>query len=95
MLILRLQSVGKKHQKIFRLVLQEKQNKLDGKAIANLGWWNPRLKKGDFNSEKINFYISHGAKLSDTAWNLLIKKGVLKGKKRAVNIAVSPNKKKK
>jgi small subunit ribosomal protein S16 len=86
MLILRLQPVGKKHQKVFRVVLQSKKDKLNGKAIANLGWWNPRLKKGDFESEKINFYIAQGAGISDTLWNLLIKNGVIKGKKRKINI---------
>ena len=93
MLILRLQPVGKIHQKIYRVVLQERKNKLSGKAIAILGWWNPRLKKGSFNAERINFYISNGSNMSNTLWNLLIKQKIIKGKKRKVSVSARKKKK--
>jgi small subunit ribosomal protein S16 len=91
MLVIRFQPVGKKHQKIFRIVLQEKRSKLQGKYIAKLGWWDPRRKIGEFDKERIEFYIKNGAQVSDSVWNLLIKKGVIKGKKRP--IAISKKKK--
>jgi small subunit ribosomal protein S16 len=91
MLVIRFQPVGKKHQKIFRIVLQEKRSKLQGKYIAKLGWWDPRRKIGEFDKERIEFYIKNGAQVSDSVWNLLIKKGVIKGKKRP--IAISSKKK--
>ncbi|GIW65850.1 MAG: hypothetical protein KatS3mg094_369 [Candidatus Parcubacteria bacterium] len=86
MLVIRFQPVGKKHQKIFRIVLQDKKSKLSGKIIEKLGWWDPRLKKGDFKADLIKFYISNGAQVSDSVWNLLIKKAIIKGKKRPISI---------
>ncbi|GIW66227.1 MAG: hypothetical protein KatS3mg095_0125 [Candidatus Parcubacteria bacterium] len=93
MLIIRFQPVGKKHQKIFRLVLQEKRSKLTGKIIEKLGWWDPRLKKGQFRDDLIKFYLNNGAQVSDSVWNLLIKKGIIKGKKKRINIKTIKNEK--
>ncbi len=77
MLVIRFQKIGKKNQKILRLVLQDKRWKLKGKAIKVLGWWNPYLKEGNFNSDLIKFYIQNGAQLSDTAKSILKKRGVI------------------
>jgi len=87
MLVIRFQPRGKKHQKVFWIVLQEKKSKLGGKIIKKLGWWDPRLKKGDFDKEMINFYIKNGAQISDSVWNLLIKKSIIKGKKRKISVS--------
>jgi ribosomal protein S16 len=73
MLIIRFQKIGKKNQKILRLVLQEKRWKLQGKVIKVLGWWNPYLKQGDFKKDLIEFYLKNGAKISETAKNILKK----------------------
>ncbi|MGC8981561.1 MAG: 30S ribosomal protein S16 [Minisyncoccia bacterium] len=89
MLVLRFQPIGKKKQKTFKIVLQEKRSKLKGKAIAYFGWWDPRLKKGEFDKEAILYYIENGAQVSDSLWNLLIKRGILKGKKRKIRIRKS------
>lgn len=86
MLVIRFQPVGKKHQKIFRIVLQEKRSKLNGKAIAYLGYWDPRLKKGEFDKESILYYVQNGAHVSDSVWNLLINQKILEGKKRPISI---------
>jgi small subunit ribosomal protein S16 len=86
MLVIRFQPVGKKKQKIFRIVLQEKRSKLSGKIIEKLGWWDPRLKKGEFKPDLIRFYIDNGAQVSDSVWNLLIKNQIIKGKKRKISI---------
>lgn len=71
MLVIRFQKIGKKNQKILRLVLQDKKWKLKGKAIKVLGWWNPYLKKGEFDAELIKFYLENGVKLSETAKSIL------------------------
>ena len=92
MLVIRFQPVGKKQQKTFRLVLQEKRSRLSGKAIAILGWWDPRLKKGGFDKEAINFYIQNGAQVSDSVWNLLVSQGIIKGKKRKISVKTAKNK---
>ncbi|MDT7868360.1 MAG: 30S ribosomal protein S16 [Candidatus Pacebacteria bacterium] len=77
MLVIRFQKIGKKNQKIFRLVLQDKRWKLNGKVIQVLGWWNPYLKKGEFKKDLIEFYLKNGAKLSETAKSILKKASVL------------------
>lgn len=77
MLIIRFQKIGKKNQKIMRLVLQEKRSKLQGKAIKVLGWWNPYLKKGEFDLEKIKFYLQNGAQISETAKSILKKQKII------------------
>ncbi|GIW67356.1 MAG: hypothetical protein KatS3mg096_224 [Candidatus Parcubacteria bacterium] len=73
MLIIRFQKIGKKNQKIMRLVLQDKRWKLRGRVIKVLGWWNPYLKQGNFDCDLIRFYLTNGAKLSETAKSLIKK----------------------
>lgn len=77
MLTIRFQKIGKKNQKVLRLVLQEKRSKLQGKVIKILGWWNPYLKQGNFDTEKIKFYLQNGAQISDTAKSILKKQKVI------------------
>lgn len=73
MLVIRFQKIGKKQQKIMRLVLQEKRSKLNGKVIKILGWWDPFLKKGNFDSDLIKFYLDNGSQISSTAKSILRK----------------------
>ncbi len=73
MLVIRFRKIGKKNQKILQLVLQEKRSKLRGKAIKILGWWNPYLKKGNFDLDLINFYLKNGAQISETARSIIKK----------------------
>ena len=77
MLVIRFQKVGKKNQKILRLVLQDKRWKLNGKVIKVLGWWNPYTKDGNFDKELINFYLQNGAQFSETAKSILKKQKIL------------------
>jgi len=77
MLTIRFQKIGKKNQKILRLVLQEKRSKLKGKVIKVLGWWNPYLKKGEFNNDLIRFYLQNGAQTSETAHSILKKQKII------------------
>jgi len=77
MLVIRFQKIGKKNQKILRLVLQDRRWKLNGKVIRVLGWWNPYLKQGEFNKDLIDFYLKNGAQLSETAKSILKKNKVI------------------
>lgn len=86
MLIIRFQRFGKKNQPFFKIVLTDKKNPPRGKHQQELGWWNPLKKEGNFKKEEIVKVISQGAQVSDSVWNLFIKKGVIKGKKRAIKI---------
>lgn len=86
MLVIRFRKIGKKNQKMLRLVLQDKRWPLSGKIIKKLGFYNPYTKEGHFDKQAIEFYIKNGAQVSDTAWNLLVEKGILSGPKRKINI---------
>jgi small subunit ribosomal protein S16 len=82
--MIRLQRVGRKHEPTFRLVLTDSKNgPKSGKYVEVLGSYDPRRenKLEQFNVEKIKYWMSKGAKLSDTVHNFLISKKVISGKK--------------
>lgn len=82
MLKIRLQRVGKKNEPSFRLVLTDSQNATrSGKFLEVLGFHDFRKDGTQFNGEKIKYWISKGAQLSDTVHNLLITNKVIEGKK--------------
>lgn len=83
MLALRLKRIGKKHQAAFRLVVGERRSKLKGDYTEDLGWYNPNLKKAEFKADRVKYWMSVGAKPSDTVHNLLIKYKVIEGAKVA------------
>lgn len=85
MLAIKLKRIGKKHQASFRVVVMEKRSKLQGRFIEDLGWANPRTDENKVNAERASYWMKVGAKPTDTAWNLLVKTGVVRGKKIAVH----------
>ena len=85
MLSLRLKPTGKKHQRGFRLVVDERRHKLQGKNIEDLGWYSPRTNTQELKTDRVLYWISKGAQASDTVHNLLVKIGALKSKKRPVH----------
>lgn len=89
MLSLRFQRVGKKHQPSFRLVVAEKRSKLNGPPVERLGFYDPLSKNYNLNKERINYWLSVGAKPTTSVHNLLVKAGILKGPKIKVKIRKS------
>lgn len=88
MMRLRFQRIGKKNQPKFRLVaIDSRFGPKSGRAKEILGWWDPIKKVGEFKNERINYWLSVGAQPTDTVWNLLVKKGIIKGTKRKINIS--------
>lgn len=65
--------VGKKGEAKYRLVVKEKRDKRDGKAVEILGWYQKEEKEGKkkFNKERIKYWLSVGAQPSDTVKKLL------------------------
>ncbi len=62
MLAIKLQGAGKKHQRSFRFVVQERRSKLVGKSIEDLGWYNPHTNKSEINKDRAAHWIKVGAK---------------------------------
>ncbi len=84
MLIIRLQRVGRKHEPTFRVVLVDsKRSAKSGQALEILGNHDARKAKTDnhLDADRIKYWISKGAQLSDTMRNLLITKKIITGKK--------------
>ncbi|MFH0890718.1 MAG: 30S ribosomal protein S16 [Candidatus Liptonbacteria bacterium] len=93
MLIIRLQRIGKKHQPSYRLVVAEKRSRLIARPTEDLGSYNPSGKKASFKKDRISYWLSIGAQTSTTAHNLLVKEGIISGKKRAIKMRKSSGKK--
>ena len=82
MLKIRFSRGGKKHQSFFRIVVNDiRRSPKSGYFLEKLGYYNPITKEKSINQERVNYWISKGAKLSDTVHNLLVKEGIIKGKK--------------
>ncbi|MFA5841916.1 MAG: 30S ribosomal protein S16 [Candidatus Paceibacterota bacterium] len=94
MLMIRLQRIGRTNSPHFRVVLTDKRNSpKSGKFLEILGSYG--AKKGDFkvNGERVKYWISQGAKVSDTMHNFLITHKVTTGKKINVLPSKHPIKK--
>ncbi len=84
MLSIRFQRVGRRNNASYRIVVAEKRQKTKGKCLEVLGYYNPYTKKASFKVERINYWLSKGAKLSGSVNNLLINNKIIKGKKQNV-----------
>lgn len=84
MLTIRLTRVGKKKQPSYRFIVSEKSRDPWGKALEILGMYNPLANPVvlKVDTERVNYWISKGAQLSDTVNNLFIDQGIVKGEKR-------------
>jgi len=87
--MIRFQRVGRRNDPAFRIVVAEKRSKPKGSGIESLGSYHPKTKQAILKAERILYWVSKGAQVSDTVWNLLVAKGVAKGKKRSIAAAAS------
>jgi small subunit ribosomal protein S16 len=85
MLKIRFFRTGRKKQPFYKIVVTDKNNPpASGRYVEDVGYYNPLTKESEIKSEKISFWMGKGAQLSDVVKNLLIKKGIIKGKKENV-----------
>lgn len=91
MLKIRLKRVGKKHEPVFRLVLTDSKNSSkSGRFLEMLGNYDARREnKAEIKNERVKYWVSQGAQLSNTVHNVLIENKIIEGKK----INVLPKKK--
>lgn len=84
MLVIRLTRTGKAHDPHYRIVVQEKRSKLNGKSIDIIGHYHPAHsnKQLVIDQDKARSWIAKGAQSSDTVTNLLVKVGVLDESKK-------------
>ena len=81
MLVIRLQRVGKKNKASFRIVLQDKKWKPQGKALELFGFYDPHSKERKVQEERVKFWIAKGAQVSPTLHNMFVDMNILSGEK--------------
>ena len=90
MLKIRLQRIGRKNDPAFRAVLTDSKNSTkSGRFLEILGTYNPKIGEKKLDGEKIKYWMSKGAKCSDTMHNFLVHEKIIDAKK----INVLPKKK--
>ena len=75
MLSIRMTRVGSKKKPFFRVVVNEGRSALQSRFVENLGTYNPRVKpaKVELNRERLQYWLTKGAKASDSVRTLLAK----------------------
>ncbi len=82
MLTIRLTRKGKKNQPFFRVVVIDKRSSSKGgRAVEVLGYVDPLTKRKNLKKERILYWLSKGAKPSDTIHNLLVSEKIIDAKK--------------
>ena len=82
MLKIRFLRRGKKKQPFYKIVVTDKRKPPKGGNFKEqVGFYNPLTKEKAVKKDRIEYWISKGAQLSDTVHNLLVKEGVIKKSK--------------
>lgn len=86
MLVIRFFRTGKKNQPSFKIVVTDKRNPpRGGRFVEQVGFYNPLIKEKVLQKERVKYWLSQGAKPSDTVHNMLVKEGILEGAKIPVH----------
>jgi|SRR6185369_8325009 len=83
MLAIRLNRTGKRNRAHFRVAVQEHTKAPGKRHIEIVGSYDPHKKTTLLNKERIMYWISKGAQVSDAVHNMLVREGVIEGKKVA------------
>jgi small subunit ribosomal protein S16 len=78
-LMIRLARFGARKKPTYRVVVIEKERARNGRSVEVVGLYNPRTSPAtvDFKRDRIDYWISKGAQLSDTVKRLLAKAPVV------------------
>jgi small subunit ribosomal protein S16 len=96
MLKIRLQRIGRKNAPAFRLVVTDHKNAAQsGKFLEILGTHTVKNDEVKFEADRITHWIKMGAQVSPTAHNMLVKQGIIEGKKKNVLSKKAPTVKRK
>jgi len=64
--VIRLSRTGKRGERKFRIIVNEKRTKRDGDSIETLGSFEKGIGAQNLNKERYNYWISQGARPSET-----------------------------
>ena len=84
---IRLARGGAKKRPYYRIVAADARSPRDGRFLERLGSYNPLLKSDDanrivINEERVRYWLSQGAQVSDRVARFLDKAGILPGATR-------------
>jgi small subunit ribosomal protein S16 len=74
MLTIRFSKIGRKGERKYRIVVKEKRDKRDGKAVDIIGFYEKKDKNNiikQINKDRLNYWISHGAQISESVKKIL------------------------
>lgn len=79
MVIIRLSRGGSKNRPFFNVVVADSRNRRDGRFIERVGFYNPIAHEGQealrLQMERVSFWQSKGAQLSDAVAKLVKRAG--------------------
>src|SRR3989344_3887833 len=82
MLKIRMQRTGRINTPSYRIVVVEHtESPKTGNVVEKVGTYNPKTKERVLDAERIKYWMSVGAKPSDTVHNMLVSLGILNAKK--------------
>lgn len=86
MLKIRLQRVGRRNDPSFRVVCTDsRKGPKSGNNVEILGSYDPKKDNIAIKGDRVEYWISQGAQVSDTVNNILRKEGIIKTKKKHVS----------
>ena len=76
MVVLRLKRFGRRHRPFYRVCAMDRRSPVNGRAIEELGWYDPVAsddRKVSLKIDRIDYWLSVGAQPSRTVASLLRK----------------------
>ncbi len=76
MTVIRLTRMGRKKKPFYRIVVTDSRKRRDGGWIESIGYYNPvaNPKVIEFDKERLNYWLSVGAQMSDRVKKITQKK---------------------
>ena len=74
MVRIRLKRTGTRNQSCFRVVVMDQRSSRDGKAIEELGYYDPCRKVEDINLDRADYWKGVGAVISETVQDIIDRK---------------------
>nr|YP_010576323.1 ribosomal protein S16 [Angiopteris fokiensis]UZN43864.1 ribosomal protein S16 [Angiopteris fokiensis] len=71
MVKLRLKRYGRKQQATYRIIAIDVQSRREGRAIKEVGFYNPRTDQTQLNVSVIVSFLQKGAQTTATVYNIL------------------------
>lgn len=76
MLKIRLRRMGSNRRPVYRVVVSDARNTPSAAVLEEIGFYNPRIQPADvrIDRERVDYWVSRGAQLSETVRTLLAQK---------------------